>query len=63
MTKKLDLETSNEETEPKIRIYAKKWARQALSKKFDLDQRRRSKSTDVDVTRADVTKDDVCWCH
>ena len=36
MTQKWDLETLNEETEPKIGIYVKKWARQAPSKNFDL---------------------------
>ena len=36
MTKKWDFETSNAETEPKIRIYAKNWARQVMLKYFDL---------------------------
>ena len=35
MNKKWDLEISNEETESKIRIYVKNWARQALFKNFD----------------------------
>ena len=38
MTKKWDLETSNAETELKIRIYAKNWARQVLLKIFDHGQ-------------------------
>jgi len=41
MTKKWDLEASNEETEPKIGIYVKNWAKQAPSKIFDLSQSQR----------------------
>ena len=42
MNKKWDLETLNEETEPKIGIYAENWARQALLKYFDFGQSQRS---------------------
>ena len=35
MAKKWDLETSNVETELKIGIYAKNWAKQVLLKNFD----------------------------
>jgi len=45
MTKKWDLEISNTETEPKIRIYMKNWARKVLLKIFDLVNGQRSKST------------------
>ena len=39
MTKNWDLETSNAETKPKIEIYAKNWARQALLKNFGFGQK------------------------
>ena len=42
MTKKWDLETSNAETELKIGIYAKIWAKQVLLKNFDYGQSQRS---------------------
>ena len=45
MTKKWDLETSNVETEPKIRIYVKNWARQVLLKIFDLVNGQSQRST------------------
>ena len=38
MTKKWDLETSNTETELKIGIYEKIWAKQVLLKNFDYGQ-------------------------
>ena len=38
MTKKWDLEISNVETELKIEIYAKNWAKQILLKNFDYGQ-------------------------
>ena len=41
MTKKWDLETSNVETELKIGIYAKNWAKQVLLKIFDYGQSQR----------------------
>ena len=49
MTKKWDLETSNEETEPKIRIYVKNCARQALLKIFDFGQKVNAKSQQSEV--------------
>ena len=42
MTKKWDLETLNAETEFKIGIYAKNWAKQVLLKNFDYGQSQRS---------------------
>ena len=45
MTKKWDLETSNAEMEPKIGIYTKNWARQAMLKIFDLVKKSTQKST------------------
>ena len=42
MTKKWDLETSNAETELKIGIYAKNWAKQVRLKIFDYGQSQRS---------------------
>ena len=49
MTKKWDLEISNAEKEPKIRIYVKNWVRWVLLKIFDFGQSQRktvkSKST------------------
>ena len=70
MTKKWDLDTSNEETGPKIGIYVKNWARQALLKFFDFGQSQRSTArsqstawdTDVAVWRhskADVVGHDT----
>ena len=44
MTQNWDLETSNEETDSKIGIYAKNWARQALLKNFDFGQKVNGKS-------------------
>ena len=52
MTKKWDLETSNAETELKIEIYAKNWAKQVRLKIFDNGQSQRSEST---------VNTDVCW--
>ena len=49
LSKKWDLETSNEETEPKIKIYAKNWARQALLENLDFGQSQRSTVWDADV--------------
>ena len=49
MTKKWDLETSNAETELKIGIYAKNWAKQVRLKIFDNGQSQRSTLTCVDV--------------
>ena len=42
ITKKWDLETSNAETELKIGIYVKNWAKQVLLKNFDYGQSLRS---------------------
>ena len=42
---KWDLETLNAETELKIGIYAKNWAKQVLLKNFDYGQSQRSEST------------------
>ena len=47
MTKKWDLETSNEETKSKIGIYVKNWARQALLKFFDFGQKVNSQKSMV----------------
>ena len=66
MIKKWDLETSNAETDLKIGIYAKNWAKQVLLKNFDQVKvnGQRSKSTVrvngqlltcADVACADVT--------
>ena len=54
MTKKWDLETSNEETKPKIRIHAKKLSKIGPTVNFDLGQQQRSKSTDAEVIGADM---------
>ena len=60
ITKKWDLETSNEETEPKIRIYTKNWARQALLKNFNFGQSQRSTIWSmVNAWDADV----AAWLH
>ena len=71
MSKKWDLETSNEETEPKTEIYAKNWARQALLKYFDFGQCQQSTTQSKLTTRStarsrsmawSTTRDaDVCW--
>ena len=58
MTKKWDLETSNAETELKIGIYAKNWAKQVLLKIFDYGQ---SQWSTVRVNGQRST-DDMCWC-
>ena len=57
MTKKWDLETSNAETEVKIGIYAKKWAKQVLLKNFDYDQSQRS----TVKSQNQRSTDDMCW--
>ena len=54
MTKKWDLETSNAETELKIGIYTKNWAKQVRLKNFDYGQSQRSEST-VNDWRGSVT--------
>jgi len=54
MTKKWDLETSNAETELKIGIYAKNWARQVLLKNFNFGQSQRSGQSQQSTA-------DVCW--
>ena len=61
MTKKWDLETSNAETELKIRIYAKNWAKQVLLKNFDYGQSQRStgRVNGQRMTCADV----AMWRH
>ena len=61
MTKKWDLETSNAETELKIEIYAKNWAKQVLLKFFDYGQSQRST---VRVNGQRMTCADVAvWRH
>ena len=61
MTKKGDLETSNAETELKIEIYAKNWAKQVLLKNFDYGQSQRST---VRVNGQRITCVDVAvWRH
>ena len=61
ITKKWDLETSNAETERKIGIYAKNWAKQVLLKNFDYGQSQRST---VRVNGQLLTCADVAvWCH
>ena len=62
MTKKWDLETSNAETEPKIRIYAKNWARQALLKNFDLVKVNGQRSSQVNGQRM-TCADMAVWRH
>ena len=59
MTKKWDLETSNAETELKIGIYAKNWAKQVLLKNFDFGQSQRS-TVNVN-SQSQRSTDDVCW--
>ena len=61
ITKKWDLETSNAETELKIGIYAKNWAKQVLLKNFDYGQSQRStvKVNGQWMTCADV----AVWRH
>ena len=59
MTKKWDLEISNAETELKIGIYAKIWAKQVLLKIFDYGQSQRST---VKVNgQSQRSTADVCW--
>ena len=61
MTKKWDLETSNAETELKIGIYTKNWAKQVLLKNFDYGQSQRST---VRVNGQWMMCADVAvWCH
>ena len=61
MTKKWDLETSNAETELKIGIYVKNWAKQVLLKIFDYGQSQRST---VRVNGQRMTCVDVAvWRH
>ena len=66
MTKKWDLETSNAETELKIRIYAKSWAKQVLLKIFLLWSKStvngQSQRSTVKVNdQSQRSTDDVCW--
>ena len=58
MTKKWDLETANAETELKIGIYAKNWAKQVLLKIFDYGQSQRS--TVKVNSQSQQSTDDVC---
>ena len=59
MTKKWDLETSNTETELKIGIYTKNWAKQVQLKIFYYGQSQRS--TGKVNSHSQRSTDDVCW--
>ena len=61
MTKKWDLEISNAETELKIGIYAKNWAKQVMLKFFDYGQSQRSKSMVRVNGQSQQSTDDMCW--
>ena len=61
MTKKWDLETSNAETELKIGIYAKNWAKQVRLKIFDNGQSQQSTVNGQSQRSESTVNTDVCW--
>ena len=61
MTKKWDLETLNAETELKIGIYAKNWAKQFMLKIFYYGQSQRSTVKVNGQRSSQQSTDDVCW--
>ena len=63
MIKKWDLKTSNAETELKIGIYAKNWAKQVLLKNFDqVKVNGQSQRSTAKVNgQSQRSTADVCW--